>query len=69
MLFTRGEKVFQWPKELGKVCKDFNDIIMRSNKTKIPQDFILRNIMKEESNSMKLDSNNLKDKLNVLFNR
>lgn len=69
MLFNRGEKVFQWPKELGKVCKDFNDIIMRSNKTKIPQDFILRNIMKEESNSMKLDSNNLKDKLNVLFNR
>jgi hypothetical protein len=65
MLFRRGEKVFQWPRILGEKCKDFNDIIMKSNKTKIPQEFILRNLMKEESNSMKLDVSCLKEKLKI----
>jgi len=65
MLFRRGEKVFQWSKELGKKCKDFNDIIMMSNKTKIPQEFILRNLMEQESNSMKLDVGSLKEKLKL----
>lgn len=65
MLFHRGEKVFQWPEKVGNVCKDFNDIIMKSNKKEIPQEFILGNLMEEESNYMKLDSDNLKDSIRV----
>ena len=67
MLFHRGEKVFQWPEKVGNVCKDFNDIIMNSNKKEIPQEFILGNLMEEESNHMKLDSENLADKLKTIF--
>jgi len=65
MLFRRGEKVFKWSREIGEKCKDFNDIIIKSNKTKIPQEFILRNLIKEESNSMKLDVSCLKEKLKL----
>jgi hypothetical protein len=67
MLYNRGEKVFCWPKELGKVCKDFNDVIMKTGKTKIPQEFILRNLMNDESNTINLDCNDLKDKLKSTF--
>jgi len=69
MLFHKGEKVFQWPENIGKQCKDFNDIIMKSTKTNIPQEFILRNIMEVEPNYMKLDIGSLRDNLNINLQR
>jgi len=66
-LYNMGEKVFQWPKSVGSVCKDFNDIIMISSKKEIPKDFILGNLMKERPDFFKLNSENLNNQLRNLF--
>lgn len=66
ILFSKGELVFKWPENIGQTFKDFNEIIVNSNKTKIPQNFILRNLMNKETNYMKLNVESLKESLNKL---
>ena len=43
ILADNNEKIFIWPKELGKKFKDFNDICVAGNKDKIRPEFILKN--------------------------
>lgn len=44
-LLELKERVFMWPKEIGKICKDFNDITMKLDKTEISTDFVMNNII------------------------
>jgi hypothetical protein len=44
-LIELKEKVFMWPKEIGKICKDFNDITMKLDKNEISTDFVMKNII------------------------
>lgn len=44
-LLELKEKVFMWPKEIGKICKDFNDITMKLDKNEISTDFVMKNII------------------------
>jgi hypothetical protein len=61
-LFNKGEMIFNWPETLGQTCKDFNDIIMKSNtKKEITHNFIMRNLMEEEPNYMRLRIEGLGD--------
>jgi hypothetical protein len=60
-LFNKGEMVFQWPEALGNKCKDFNEIITGSSKKEITHSFIMRNIMEEEPNYMRLTIDGLGD--------
>lgn len=55
ILYKKEEKIFDWPEKLGKKCKDFNDVICLSSQTKIPYEFIIRNLKKENNlvNTMK----------------
>lgn len=43
ILADNNEKIFIWPKELGKKFKDFNDICVAGNRDKIKPEFILKN--------------------------
>lgn len=43
ILADNNEKIFIWPKELGKKFKDFNDICVAGDKDKIKPEFILKN--------------------------
>lgn len=43
-LVSLKQKVFIWPKELGKTHKDFNDLAIASNKNEISEKFILDNV-------------------------
>ena len=43
ILADNNEKIFIWPKELGKKFKDFNDICVAGNRDKIKPEFILEN--------------------------
>ena len=43
ILADNNEKIFIWPKELGKKFKDFNDICIAGNRDKIKPEFILKN--------------------------
>ncbi len=43
ILADNNEKIFIWPKELGKRFKDFNDICVAGDKDKIKPEFILKN--------------------------
>lgn len=45
-LLELNEDVFIWPKELGQVCKDFNDIAIKIKSGEISPDFILKNTNK-----------------------
>ena len=44
-LLELKEKVFMWPKEIGKICKDFNDITIKLDKNEISTDFVMKNII------------------------
>lgn len=43
-LLELKEKVFIWPKELGKAYKDFNDIVIEIKSDYISPDYILKNV-------------------------
>lgn len=47
-LLELNEDVFIWPKELGQICKDFNDIAIKIKSGEISPDFILKNINKRK---------------------
>lgn len=42
-LLERGESVFIWPEQHGKIFKDFNDIAIKKKIDEIPQSFIQKN--------------------------
>jgi len=42
-LLEMKESVFMWPKEIGKLCKDFNDIAIKLKSYEISTEFILKN--------------------------
>ena len=45
-LLELKEHVFIWPKELGQICKDFNDIAIKIKSGEISPDFILKHTNK-----------------------
>jgi hypothetical protein len=51
MLIKRGELVFIWPKKFSKAFKDFNEMAVGLNKTKIPHKFIMGNLYKDDLRS------------------
>lgn len=44
-LLELKEKVFMWPKEIGKICKDFNDIALKLKSYEISTDFVMSNLI------------------------
>jgi len=46
MLIKKGEKVFKWSKKFSDNFKDFNEIAVKTNKQKIPHEFIMKNLYK-----------------------
>jgi hypothetical protein len=44
-LLEMKERVFMWPKDIGKICKDFNDITIKLDKNEISTDFVMKNII------------------------
>jgi hypothetical protein len=59
-LLQSNESVFIWPRKIGSMCKDFNDIAVLGYMDHITPDWIIKNTFTGDEGVLKLKSYNIK---------